>query len=225
MTDPLFGVLTGDLKKSAELDAATLDFVRGEVAAAADAALGARRAAVFGGLEFFRGDAWQLALKDGALGLRVAVMIRARLRARTPTDSRVAIALGAVERLNPERVSLSTGEAFTLSGRALDGMTRHGSTMAIALPSDAKATESWASAVIGLCASIIDDWSATQALHVALSLEHPSLSQAAIGRLCSPPITQQSVMESLDRALWPALHRAIATFESADWGFARRGGG
>jgi hypothetical protein len=168
MTEPgVFGVLTGDLKASSDLDAATLEFARGEVAAAVDAVAVGRSDAVAGGPEFFRGDSWQLALRDAGLALRIAVLARARLRTRAQTDTRIGIGVGAVERLHPERVSLSTGEAFVLSGRALDAIGPRDPDLAIALPATLSSLEGWVNATLAFCDDAVSDWSQTGGAEVS----------------------------------------------------------
>ena len=86
---------------------------------------GWKRSLVKGKPEFFRGDAWQLLLTDPAMAMRVGILLRASLLAGGLADSRIAIGLGEVEQISSERVSLSTGQAFILAGKALDNMTRY----------------------------------------------------------------------------------------------------
>jgi hypothetical protein len=72
----------------------------------------------------------------------VGILIRASLLAGGLADGRIAIGLGEVERISSRRVSLSTGQAFVLAGRALDGMTRY-ARMTIAIPESAGPLSGW----------------------------------------------------------------------------------
>ena len=79
--------------------------------------------------EYFRGDSFQAYIKDPALALRIALQCRTAAIALDPerapavSDVRVSIGIGNVE--SPVRVlATAKGEAFLLSGRALDSMNK-----------------------------------------------------------------------------------------------------
>lgn len=79
--------------------------------------------------EFFRGDSFQAYVKDSTQSLRLALLCRTAAIGLLPeqsppvSDVRLSIGIGSVE--SPIR-SLATakGEAFLLSGRALDAMEK-----------------------------------------------------------------------------------------------------
>jgi hypothetical protein len=88
--------------------------------------------------EFFRGDSFQAYLEDAGLALSLAMQCRAcaiRMRqeeSEVKVDVRLAIGLGTVE--NPiEELATARGEAFLLSGRALDGLTNTGGQIVFAI--------------------------------------------------------------------------------------------
>ena len=71
----------------------------------------------------FRGDGWQLLVSDPRQALRVALYIRATLRAEVDArqlDTRVAIGVGRIDPLPGARVSEGTGPAYWRSGTAED---------------------------------------------------------------------------------------------------------
>lgn len=79
--------------------------------------------------EFFRGDSFQAYIKDPVAALKVALLCRTAAIALRPdepqviSDVRVSIGIGTVE--SPIRLlATAKGEAFLLSGRALDGMLK-----------------------------------------------------------------------------------------------------
>ncbi|TQS73077.1 MarR family transcriptional regulator [Rhodobacteraceae bacterium] len=71
-----------------------------------------------------RGDGWQIAHTQPRLGLRLALRIRAGLRAIDPDlDTRIALATGAGDIPDNHDLNTASGAAFIASGRALDAMT------------------------------------------------------------------------------------------------------
>jgi hypothetical protein len=79
--------------------------------------------------EFFRGDSFQIYLKDSQPALRLALQCRTAAigldpeQSRAISDVRLSIGIGQVE--TPVRaLALAKGEAFLLSGRALDSLEK-----------------------------------------------------------------------------------------------------
>jgi hypothetical protein len=79
--------------------------------------------------EFFRGDSFQAYIKEPATALKIALQCRTAAIGLDPeqapavSDVRVSIGIGNVE--SPVRVlATAKGEAFLLSGRALDAMNK-----------------------------------------------------------------------------------------------------
>lgn len=211
-------VLTGDIVKSRNLSPEELKTVRSAVARAVRTAEGWQPGLVVAEVEFFRGDAWQVLLQDPGPAFRTAVLIRATLLARRLADSRVSIGIGAVGEIHPDRVSLCTGEAFHLSGHALDAMTLYW-RMEIAVPKSPDSFSDWLSICIHLCDTIIRDWTPRQAEIVALALHPSGPTHEEIARSLDPPVTRQVVTGVLDSANWAAIDEAVRGFERA---FANR---
>lgn len=175
----LIAVLSGDLVKSTEMDATTIDEVREVISAAVRQAMQWQAPCIVGP-EFYRGDAWQLAVTQPHGFLRLATWIKAHLaasewRART----RIAIGLGTVDALNRNAVSRSLGEAFVLSGRLLESMGR-AQDMDVALPSQLQDL-AWLPAVVSSCDFIVSRWTRSQAEVAQLFLvpDAPSQLEAA----------------------------------------------
>jgi predicted DNA-binding protein YlxM (UPF0122 family) len=79
--------------------------------------------------EFFRGDSFQVYIKEPAAALKIALQCRTAAIGLDPeqapalSDVRVSIGIGNVE--SPVRLlATAKGEAFLLSGRALDAMNK-----------------------------------------------------------------------------------------------------
>jgi len=211
-------VLTGDLVDSRALmadglksarDAVTTAFFEVNDAGASDG----------GAPEFFRGDSWQAFLGDAHLALRMALLVRAALVAGGLSDSRIAIAIGPVDRIDPTGVSLSTGPAFTSSGAALDGMGR--ARLALVLMNDAAGDHSdsrlgaLASAAIGLLDPYVTGWTSRQAEVARLYLGRPGLSQTDIAEQLGT--TRQSVQDVVMAARLPTIVAFLIAMEAIDW--------
>jgi hypothetical protein len=209
-------VLTGDIIRSTALSSERLQQARHIVLDAARGFEGRRPSGLGSGAEFFRGDAWQLVLSRPGGALRLALLIRARLRAEIGADTRIAIGIGGVEVIDPERTSLSLGEAFELSGRALDKMTGY-FEMTAALPEAAGVPAQWLPAMAHLCSGLVGSWTRRQAEIVACALLLESPTHAQIAKALSPPVQKQSVTSILRGAHWRPLLEAIRAFEATDW--------
>ena len=79
--------------------------------------------------EFFRGDSFQAYVKDPALALKIALQCRTAAVGIDPeefpaiSDVRLSIGIGPVEE-PVKALATAKGEAFLLSGRALDNMEK-----------------------------------------------------------------------------------------------------
>jgi hypothetical protein len=211
-----YAVLTGDLIDSTRLDGGTLDQARALVSDSAREFDRDVDQAVVGEPEFFRGDAWQLLLSSPAASLRVALFLRARLRWKTPADTRIAIGIGSVRRIDEARISLSAGEAFELSGHALDRMTGYFDLTA-ALPPRAGVAADWLPAVAHLCSELARGWSARQAEILSFALAQKSATHEEIAAMLEKPVKKQTVTSSLRSAHFRALLEAVTQFERTAW--------
>lgn len=211
-----FAVLTGDIIGSSGLAPRELERARSLVLKGARQFHSKSRPMVFGAPEFFRGDAWQLLLREPGRSLRVALYIRALLSAKIGVSTRISIGIGPVEAINRSRTSLSTGEAFTLSGHALDEITGY-FDLSGALPDRAAVLASWFPAMLHLCSGLIRDWTRRQAEIISLALLSDSQTHEGIAKSLHPPVSKQTVSESLAGANWRSLLEAIRVFETTDW--------
>lgn len=212
---PLYAVLTGDLVGSTALPPERVAQAREEIERGAEAIDAWRPGLLAGGPEFFRGDAWQLALSDPALFLRAAVYIRARLLSLKPqTDTRIGIGLGPVTRLEVE-VSHSVGSAFTISGRTLDGMKNRRLLEVGAAASSASLL--WLEPLLSLCGAVVSRWKPAQAQVACLALDPGALTQKEIGERLGR--TQQGVSDAIVGSDFRAVEDAIRFLESLRWSY------
>lgn len=209
-------VLTGDIVGSSRLRPRQLEAVRASLVDAVDMARGWKRGLVKGKVEFFRGDAWQLLLADPALALRVAILVRASLRAYGVADTRIAIGLGKAGRISARRISLSTGQAFVVSGRALDRMTLY-SNLTIETPESCGVLSEWLPVVGHLCDSLVSRWTRRQAEIVRAVIGPAEPDYDTIARKLRPAISKQAVAKGMNAARWHAIRKAVHLFEATSW--------
>lgn len=166
-------------------------------------------------MDVFRGDSWQLYIEDFSQAIRLAVYLRAGLKAhplRHLIDTRVGIGYGTVDSLE-ERVSESLGSAFLVSGRVLEEMCGTNGLCNMALD----VTEDFPSPALSHLQALRSTYLPflnhhvthltfieSQAVYAALL----SKTQAETAEMFSDaenPVTQQSINKALKRAKWKEL--------------------
>lgn len=121
----VYGVITGDLIKSVEFRASRNEILfrlKEILASAPKLAAHEEEFIIFS--DIFRGDSFQGILSRPSSSLKIALYIQAELLRKPVGDvhveSRLGIGLGPVDFLDKNRIVESDGEAFRLSGQALD---------------------------------------------------------------------------------------------------------
>ena len=175
--------------------------------------LAPRTGVIANGVEFFQGDSWQIVLSDPRYSLRLALLIQAALRRQTSTETRIAIGIGTLSGLE-KTAAISTGEALTLSGRALEAMNGN-ERLTGALPEHTHQLAQWFPVLLHLCGTLTRGWTKRQAevLGHWLLHPHPTYEEIASGL----GITIQSVGGTLLSANLPAFREALELFSSTDW--------
>jgi len=205
-------VLTGDLVGSGRASEAALDHARNTIRETLEALPWEERLAQ-GPVDFFRGDAWQALLARPRWSLRAALLLRARLRAEGAPDTRVALAIGGVGRVDASRISRSSGEAFVRSGRALDALPRAARFTAEIADANAGAENAWLRVVASLCDAWIRDWTRRRAAIIAEALALRQPRHAEIAARLDPPVAQQTVTGALNASGWRGVWNAVETWE------------
>ena len=189
-------VLSGDIIGSTALSVEELESIRALVRSTVADFRSVRPGVITSDAEFFRGDSWQVCLADPGHALRLALYVRAKLRGDIKSDTRIAIGIGSAERIVPDQVSLSIGEAFVLSGRALDAMTGH-FELGGALPRKAGPMNHWFPVILHLCSTFVRSWTQRQAQIVTIALATPDSTHEGIAKTLDPPVSKQTVTDSL----------------------------
>jgi hypothetical protein len=167
--------------------------------------------------DVFGGDQWQIFIRPPKLALRVALFFRAHIISRiAKMDTRLAMAVGPVDFVSKERVSLSQGEAFTESGRLLMMRSEDPSRMWFVSPGHPE-WEIWGLVFQCLGHLVRRHWTHANALAVTGALR--GWKQEEIAELWTPPIRQPSVAGHLRAASWEVFEAALDGFENRHFGF------
>lgn len=215
-SDALYAVVTGDIVGSSRLADAERARLHRVLTLGSKTLQNHYPGQIPYAIDIFRGDAWQLLLKDPSLALRAGLAYRVYIRVGMQSrrvDTRMGIGVGRVSYLPAEGgVSSADGEAFRLSGEALEGLGT-GKRMAF-LAGEALSEE--LSQAFDVIVQLIDvlafDWTVRQAQAVAGALW--GWTQERIGGSWPQgAISQQAVGQHLDRAGWEGVESALTFFE------------
>ena len=217
MDPSLQAVLTGDIVGSSMLATAERGRLHGLLQEASRQLRGSLGDVVPFDIDVFRGDSWQLLVAQPPRSLMAGLYVRTAVRsgfARPRLDTRLAIGVGTVDGIPGGNVSSGHGEAFRLSGAALEGLGR-GLRMTIAL---AEAIDRPPTSALDVVLKLVDvlaqRWTPKQAFAVGKSLAGFTQEQIA-SQWLDRHITQQAVAQHLDRAGWDGVRAAVSHFEQA----------
>lgn len=210
--DKLYAIITGDIVASSLLSSNKRKMLHKVMVDSSKVLQDEFKDAVPMGVDIFRGDSWQIILSKPAKALRLALFYRAILRAKMEShrfDTRMAIALGHVDFIPGNRVSEGYGEAYQLSGKALESMPK-ASNMSFVLPG--MELEKVLNVVIQLIDSISSRWSDRQALAITGALRGWKQEKIA-EKWWKKKVSQQAVAQHLSRAGWYPVEKGILFFE------------
>lgn len=210
--DKLYAIITGDIVASSLLSSNKRKMLHKVMVDSSKVLQDEFKDAVPMGVDIFRGDSWQIILSKPAKALRLALFYRAILRAKMEShrfNTRMAIALGHVDFIPGNRVSEGYGEAYQLSGKALESMPK-ASNMSFVLPG--MELEKVLNVVIQLIDSISSRWSDRQALAVTGALRGWKQEKIA-EKWWKKKVSQQAVAQHLSRAGWYPVEKGILFFE------------
>lgn len=213
----LYAVLTGDIVDSSKLPGPALEKCIKALRTAAAELDAIVPGTVAQQMAFFRGDAWQVLLGKPEQCVRAAVLLRCAVKMEAiagKSDTRIGIGIGAVEIVSRRGASGSRGEAFTLSGGALDRLGKTRMAFAVS-PRCGEAAASVAGSAVPLLDVIVSGWTRVEARAVYGALH--GWTQTGIARTWPGPPgerpTQQAVQRALARAHWSAVASVLACIE------------
>ncbi len=145
--------------------------------------------------QIFRGDSFQVEIKQVEKALYYAFRIKALIKKIKSIDVRMSIGIGTKD-YTGDTVMESNGTAFIFSGEEYDLLKKHRTTMIIKSP--------WAAfnrdmnALLKLSLIIMDNWKTNAAELADLMLNNEQMNQVEIGNVLR--IAQSSVSERQKRA-------------------------
>lgn len=163
-------------------------------------------------MDLFRGDSFQIVLGNPSMALLIATMARAYLLSNTPSnspimwDARIAIGIGTVS-YNSDSVVTSDGEAYRLSGRRLDSMTKE----RLAVDTCWEDVNGELNVGIAFIDDLINGWTPVQAQAVYLSVAK-KLPQTEIANNLGK--SQQAISKILAAAKENLLRLYLNRFET-----------
>lgn len=215
--DRYYAALTGDTIKSSRLDSDARSRLHEVILQTGEELQTSFPDLVLDGINIFRGDSVQFLLNDPAQSLRAALFFRAAFKAAMgslKSDMRIAIGVGTIDFMPEAAKGGADGEAYRLSGPALDNMGSK-QTLGLALPS------SWApmqsiealNTTVVLLGFLAECWTVKQALAIKGALL--GYTQEETRNIWPSSVSRQAVGKSLDGAGWFAVERALCFFEKS----------
>jgi len=144
--------------------------------------------------EIFRGDSFQVEV-EAESAIRVAVYLKACIRANKPADVRMGIGIGTVKSKS-KKLSESSGDAFTNSGLAFDGLKQ--AKVKLAIKTSSADFDEEINLLLKLALIAMDGWGIVASEMVKHALENENLVQSELALISGR--TQSSVSEALKRA-------------------------
>ncbi|WP_456314193.1 hypothetical protein [Pseudomonas shirazensis] len=144
--------------------------------------------------EVYRGDEFQVEIKNPEDALLASILIKAHLRA-AKSDARMSIGFGNKTH-NTERISESNGSAFINSGELFETLKKQKVTLA--LRTGVASFDEKLNLMLRLALTFMDSWLVQSAEFVAIAIENPTLSQEELGQKLG--INQAAVSRRQKRA-------------------------
>ena len=215
-----YAVLTGDIIKSSDLTKETFESVKECLKKASiqlnqfNVIANMAPKLLKGSIEFYRGDSWQLLLTEPKYALRACLFLRAYLKANKGIDTRISVGIGTISDLNLRNISQSIGEAFELSGMALDKLKTR-KCMTVALPYYQKYNQDniydWLVSIYELSDTIVQQWTRKQAEALIWALQN--YKQEEIAGKIKPRINPQTIGKRLRTAGWNTFESVLERIE------------
>lgn len=204
-------VITGDIVSSSTLSEEEKSLFREKVKVI-------NAESILLGLEFYRGDSFQLATTQLQLSLLIALKIRTEMKCiKDMNDVRISIGIGKISEWN-ENILLATGPAFERSGKNLDRLKKRGLNLIIVTGN--KELDDELETYCELIDPYLSNLSVNQANIVRLKIEdaikwqlnqgEPTTTQEDISSQFN--ITQPAVSKSLKTANWKVIKKFMERY-------------
>lgn len=157
--------------------------------------------------QIYRGDSFQVEIKNPALAFLTAIRIKATIKTIENLDVRMAIGIGKKDFIAP-KITESNGQAFIHSGEKLETLKTEKQTLAIKTPW--KDFDKEMNVCFHLALIAMDNWTASSAELVKILIEKRNITQTALAKRLK--ITQSSVSERQKRSSYSEIIELEALF-------------
>jgi len=144
--------------------------------------------------EIFRGDSFQLEIKNPRETLRFVFCIKALIKGISGLDVRMAIGIGT-KNYSATRLAESSGSAFFNSGEKFESLKQE--KLKLALKSSSPDFDNTFNLLLKFASITMDNWSVVSAKAVFIYLQYPDATQTELGQQLH--IKQHTVSERLQR--------------------------
>ena len=159
--------------------------------------------------EIYRGDSFQVEVKDPADALAVAIRIKAAIKSLKGVDVRMAIGIGDKTQ-NARSVTESNGSAYIHSGTLVEDLKKL--KLNLLVKSHNNKFDEEMNLYLKLALLIMDGWTTNAAETMFIALQHPDKSQAELGRLLK--VKQNAVSTRLKRACYYEIRELIEMYRT-----------
>ncbi|NBP67239.1 MAG: transcriptional regulator [Cytophagia bacterium] len=147
--------------------------------------------------EIFRGDSFQVEVKNPADALLTAILIKAHIKAIKNLDVRMAIGIGEKD-FTANNITESNGEAFIHSGERLESLKQEKQNLAV--KSRWSEFDRDINLYLRLALIAMDNWSTSAADLIKILLDNPDVTQTKLATRLK--ITQSAVSGRQKRAYY-----------------------
>lgn len=159
--------------------------------------------------EFYRGDSFQVLIKEAGNSLRIALLCRAAaigITENNKADVKVSIGLGEVED-RIKTLGSAKGEAFIISGRAFDELEKMNSRLMI---STANTTANLSLQIIADYINSIYSKMTSKQAKVIFELLKGGLQQDVVKRLKK---SKSTISQHASSGRWPEIEKILNQYE------------
>jgi hypothetical protein len=159
--------------------------------------------------EVYRGDSFEIEIKDPSLSLLNAIKIKAAIKTIKKIDVRMAIGIGE-KTYDAKKITESNGPVFVYGAEIFENMVTKKQNLAIASPSEALNNE--INLLLRFALIAMDNWTVNSAEAVHLALNNPGYTQKELGKILG--IKQNAVSNRLKRAYFNDISELLNQYQN-----------
>jgi len=158
--------------------------------------------------EIYRGDSFQVLIKNPKDALRIAIQIKASVKTIKSLDVRMSIGIGNVNH-HSSNITESNGSAFIHSGEKFEVLKKE--KVNLAIKSDWANFDRDINLFIRLALLTMDNWTEKAAEMIKIMFENPNKAQSELGSIIG--IKQNAVSSRLKRAAYEEISEMTEVYQ------------